>query len=296
MIIPAKLYGHSSKFFLWCMMLSVFVANKTFGFCTSMRSKLPYRNYGNMNGFHRQPLYFNPSHRRSYSKSSLAAGKTLVIVESPAKAKTIQKFLTEMTDSKVDNMEEEEYIVDSCMGHINNLATGLKEMPKNFKNQLVHPKFSVRIADLGVDVHNNFKPFYTTVPGKDEILKRLISTAKSVDRILLATDEDREGEAISWFLVQALKPTVPYQRAVFHEITKSAIEQSFRNPREIDMDLVRAQETRRILDKIAGFTLSPVLWRYISSKSSAGRVQSCGLNLIAEVCSIQFRRLFVFHI
>ena len=262
------------------MMLSFFVAKQTFGFCTSIRPKLTFRNHG----------------CNRYSKSSLGAGKTLVIVESPAKAKTIQNFLTEMTTLKVGNMEVEEYIVDSCMGHINNLATGLKEMPKNFKNQLVHPKFSVRIADLGVDVHNNFRPFYTTVPGKDEILKRLISTAKSVDRILLATDEDREGEAISWFLVQALKPTVPYQRAVFHEITKTAIEQSFRNPRDIDMDLVRAQETRRILDKIAGFTLSPVLWRYISSKSSAGRVQSCGLNLIAQVCSTQYLRLLDFYI
>jgi DNA topoisomerase-1 len=275
-------------------MLSL-ASNRVHGFLRSSGKSLHQRQrfFPHNSARNDRIVYVNGLLKCGYSSTALTAAKTLVIVESPAKAKTIQKFLDEMKVKKNNmegvagsNSDTDEYIIDSCMGHINDLATGSKEVPVEYQQRYVHPKLSVRIADLGVDVHNNFKPIYVPLPGKAEVIRRLSSTAKTVDRILLATDEDREGEAISWFLVQALKPKVPYQRAVFHEITKSAIEHSFQHPREIDMNLVRAQETRRILDKIAGFTLSPLLWRYIASGLSAGRVQSCGLNLIAEVKSL----------
>ena len=111
---------------------------------------------------------------------------------------------------------------------------------------------------------------------------------KSCSRLILATDEDREGEAISWHLLKLLDPSVPFKRAVFHEITKEAILESFKNPRDIDMDLVESQETRRVLDRLAGYTVSPVLWRYVATGLSAGRVQSCGLNIIAQVSLLLF--------
>jgi DNA topoisomerase-1 len=220
--------------------------------------------------------------------------KVLVIVESPAKARTIQKFLKDMKD------EQREYVVDSCQGHIRDLA---KELPAGVKQKSVCPGLRVRLSDLGVDVFDNFKPFYVTLTGKEDIVKRLKDASKSADKILLATDEDREGEAISWHLVDVLKPKAPYQvsvyltlrarqfltrcfhlqRAVFHEITKKAIEKSFAEPRELDMNLVHAQETRRIVDKLAGFTLSPLLWKFIAVGLSAGRVQTYGLSMIANV-------------
>eukprot|EP01033_Poteriospumella_lacustris_P000916 gene915-658_t len=174
------------------------------------------------------------------------------------------------------------FLIDSCAGHIRDLSGAKKSLVKNPESSMVFAPLRITSADLGVDVHNDFKPFYVPIGGKAEIIQRLKEKAKTVDRILLATDEDREGESISWHLVEVLKPRVPFQRAVFHEITESAIKKAFEEPRDIDYNLVSAQETRRILDKIVGFTLSPVLWRHVSPRLSAGRVQSCGLNLIAE--------------
>lgn len=201
------------------------------------------------------------------------AGRTLVIVESPAKAKTIQKFLG-----------EDEYVVDFCMGHVRDLPSMARDVAPEYKKQMVLEAIKLSVADLGVDVANGFEPLYVPMAGKAEVLKRLKKLSEECARILLATDEDREGEAISWHLLQVLQPKVPFKRAVFHEITESAIRESFQRPREIDMDLVHSQETRRILDRLAGYTISPVLWRYVATGLSAGRVQSCGLFLIAQVC------------
>ena len=177
--------------------------------------------------------------------------KNLVIVESPAKTKTISKYLGS------------EYKVMSSKGHIRDLATKGK-------------------YGLGVDIEDNFKPTYTTIKGKKVVIDELKKEAKKVDHIYLATDPDREGEAISWHLYDALGLTDDkYERIVFNEITKNAILASFDNARKIDQDLVNSQETRRILDRIIGFRLS----KLIQSKtdgSSAGRVQSVALKLIVD--------------
>ena len=201
-----------------------------------------------------------------------AKGKTLVIVESPAKAKTIQKYL-----------DSDEYVVDFSAGHVRDLPSKLEKAPAERKKQVILPEINLNVAHLGVDVKNNFEPIYVTMSKKTEVVNRLKKAAKKCSRIILASDEDREGEAISWHLVKILEPTVPYKRAVFHEITKEAIIESFQNPRDINMNLVQSQETRRVLDRLAGYTVSPILWRYVASGLSAGRVQSCGLHLIAEV-------------
>lgn len=236
----------------------------------------------------RKPLFFFKQGRSStrsttkkcavQSKSLLleqkswenSAEHTLVIVESPTKARTIQQFLGKG------------YTVDFCAGHIRDLPKNPKLVPKKFKKQVVLEELRINVGDLGVDVYNNFEPIYIDMEGKKDVIDRLKNLAKSCSRILFATDEDREGEAISWHLLEALNPTVPYKRAVFHEISEAAIRQSFENPREIDMNLVQSQETRRILDRLTGFTISPLLWRYINPKLSAGRVQSCGLYLIVQ--------------
>ena len=204
-----------------------------------------------------------------------AGGRTLVIVESPAKAKTIQRFLG-----------EDDYVVDFCMGHVRDLPSMARDVAPEYKKQMVLEAIKLNVADLGVDVANGFEPLYVPMAGKAEVLKRLKKLSGECSRILLATDEDREGEAISWHLLQVLQPKVPFKRAVFHEITESAIRESFQSPREIDMNLVHSQETRRILDRLAGYTISPVLWRYVATGLSAGRVQSCGLFLIAQVRSV----------
>ena len=197
-------------------------------------------------------------------------GKTLVIVESPAKAKTITKFL-----------DNDKYVVDFSSGHIRQLATGVKNTPDKLKKEIVFPKF-LSVAALGVDVHNDFEPIYVAMDMKHDIISRLKKHASKCSRILLATDEDREGEAISWHLLEVLKPKVPYMRAVFHEITESAILEAFKSPRHVNMDLVHSQETRRILDRLTGFTITPLLWNLLGNpKLSAGRVQSCGLHLIS---------------
>src|SRR3984893_7907041 len=177
--------------------------------------------------------------------------KNLLIVESPAKAKTIEKILGE------------DFEVRSCYGHIRDLEKD----------------------EMGIDIKNNFKPRYIVPLEKQKVVKELKSMAKKSEEVWLATDEDREGEAISWHLCEVLgldpKKT---KRIVFHEITKSAIQQAVKNPRTVDMNLVNAQQARRVLDRIVGFELSPVLWRKMSMKNnlSAGRVQSVAVRLIAE--------------
>lgn len=182
-------------------------------------------------------------------------------------------------------VDENEYIIDCSVGHVRDLPKG-KNVPTDplLKKIVVSKQLGLKAASLGVDVFNNFEPIYVPVPGKAEVLRRLQDKAKTCSRILLATDEDREGEAISWHLLELLRPDVPFKRAVFHEITKQAILDSFESPRDIDMQLVASQETRRIVDRLTGFTISPILWKYVAPGLSAGRVQSCGLYLITQVC------------
>lgn len=175
--------------------------------------------------------------------------KTLVIVESPAKAKTIKKFL----GSK--------YMIEASMGHV-------RDLPK---------------SQFGVDIENDFKPKYITIRGKGETLKRLRSQAKKADRIFLATDPDREGEAIAWHLAEILDLNPQdFVRITFNEITKDAVKEATKNPRSIDINLVNAQQTRRILDRIVGYKLSPFLWQKVKKGLSAGRVQSVAVRLISD--------------
>lgn len=188
--------------------------------------------------------------------------KTLVIVESPAKAKTISAFLGKSFE------------VVASYGHVRDLPENKKEIPAEFK------KF--KWADLGVNVDADFEPVYVVPVDKKRRVAELQSSAKGAERLLLATDEDREGESISWHVLQVVKPKkgVKVERIVFHEITPEAIEEALAHPRQIDEELVRAQETRRILDRLYGYTLSPMLWRKVAPGLSAGRVQSVAVRLI----------------
>ncbi len=190
------------------------------------------------------------------------AEKIFVIVESPTKAKTIRKFLPG------------NYTVDASIGHVRDLPKSAADIPKKLKGE--------EWTKLGIDVENGFKPLYVTPKGKGKVVRELKKKLKDADLLLLATDEDREGESISWHLVDILKPKVPVRRMVFHEITKKAIERALETGRDIDIDLVNAQETRRILDRLYGYTLSPLIWKKISYGLSAGRVQSPGLRLIVD--------------
>ncbi len=189
-------------------------------------------------------------------------GKTLVIVESPAKARTISRFLGQ------------DYAVEASVGHIRDLPNKASELPPKLRKK--------SWARLGVDVDGDFKPVYVnTTRGKEQV-KKLKALLKTAPELLLATDEDREGEAIAWHLVEALKPKVPVRRLVFHEITSKAIQAALDNPRELDLDLVKAQETRRIVDRLVGWDVSPLLWRKIKRGLSAGRVQSVAVRLAVE--------------
>src|SRR5690625_5281988 len=175
--------------------------------------------------------------------------ENLVIVESPAKAKTIERYLGK------------KFTVLASMGHV-------RDLPR---------------SQMGVDVDDNFKPKYITIRGKGETLKELRKAAKKAKKIYLAADPDREGEAIAWHLAYALKVDEHSDcRVVFNEITKDAIKDSFKNPRSIDMDLVDAQQARRILDRLVGYNISPLLWKKVRRGLSAGRVQSVAVKLIID--------------
>ena len=186
----------------------------------------------------------------------------LVIVESPTKAKTIKKFLPK------------EYKVLCSMGHIRDLPSSSKEIPEAVRKE--------SWASLGIDYLNNFTPCYVIPASKKSLVTNLKKELKSADTLILATDDDREGESISWHLKEILQPKIPIKRMVFHQISKKAILESLNNFRDINLNLVSAQETRRILDRLVGYTISPLLWRKITNKLSAGRVQSVAVNTIVE--------------
>lgn len=187
--------------------------------------------------------------------------KSLVIVESPAKARTISGYLGP------------DYTVESSVGHIRDLPDRAGDVPKEHRK---------RFGALGVDVEGGFEPYYVVDPEKKKIVSALRKHLAEADELLLATDEDREGEAIAWHLVQVLRPKVPVRRMVFHEITKDAISRALEETREIDTRLVDAQETRRILDRLYGYEVSPVLWKKVTRGLSAGRVQSVATRLVVE--------------
>ncbi|WP_394614372.1 type I DNA topoisomerase [Lentzea sp. JNUCC 0626] len=197
-------------------------------------------------------------------KSSGGGGSTrrLVIVESPTKARKIASYLGA------------NFVVESSRGHIRDLPRGAADVPTKFKGQ--------SWARLGVDVDHDFEPLYVVSADKKSLVTELKEALKDVDELYLATDGDREGEAIAWHLLETLKPKVPVRRMVFHEITESAIQAAAANPRDLDQDLVDAQETRRILDRLYGYEVSPVLWKKVMPKLSAGRVQSVATRLVVE--------------
>jgi len=187
---------------------------------------------------------------------------TLVIVESPTKARTIRNFLPS------------EYRVEASMGHVRDLPQSASDIPAELK--------SSEWAKLGVNVDADFEPLYIVPDDKKKIVRELKAALKGAKELILATDEDREGESISWHLLQILQPKVPIKRMVFHEITSEAIKGALKNCRQIDNRLVHAQETRRILDRLVGYTLSPLLWKKIAWGLSAGRVQSVAVRLIVN--------------
>jgi len=189
-------------------------------------------------------------------------GNPLVIVESPAKARTIARYLGD------------EYVVESSIGHIRDLPRNAADVPKEHKGE--------SWARLGVDTENHFKPLYVVSPDKKDQVRHLKSLLKDADELYLATDEDREGEAIAWHLLEVLNPRVPVRRMVFHEITPEAIRHAIENPRELDRRLVDAQEARRILDRLYGYEVSPVLWKKVMPRLSAGRVQSVATRIVVE--------------
>ncbi|MEV6961397.1 type I DNA topoisomerase [Streptomyces sp. NPDC051207] len=188
-------------------------------------------------------------------------GRRLVIVESPAKAKTIKGYLGPG------------YIVEASVGHIRDLPNGAAEVPD---------KYTGEVRRLGVDVEHDFQPIYVVNADKRAQVKKLKDLLKESDELFLATDEDREGEAIAWHLQEVLKPKIPVKRMVFHEITRDAIREAVANPRQLNQKLVDAQETRRILDRLYGYEVSPVLWKKVMPRLSAGRVQSVATRLVVE--------------
>ncbi|HET7172959.1 MAG TPA: type I DNA topoisomerase [Nocardioidaceae bacterium] len=191
-----------------------------------------------------------------------SAGRKLVIVESPAKARTISGFLGNG------------YVVESSIGHVRDLPNNASEVPAKYKGE--------PWGRLGVNVDAGFVPVYVVPAAKKKQIGKLRTLLRDADELYLATDEDREGEAIAWHLQDELKPKVPVRRMVFHEITPAAIGEAVAHPREIDMDLVEAQEARRILDRLYGYEVSPVLWKKVMSGTSAGRVQSVAIRLVVD--------------
>lgn len=187
----------------------------------------------------------------------------LIIVESPTKAKTIKKFLGK------------DITVLACMGHVRDLPGKASEIPEEFKK--------LKWSRLGINVQDDFKPLYIIPPGKHKTLTEIRKALKEAEVLYLATDEDREGESISWHLLEVLKPKIPTKRMVFHEITNKAIKDALDNPRDLDEKLVRAQETRRILDRLVGYTVSPLIWKKIAFGLSAGRVQSVALKALVDL-------------
>jgi DNA topoisomerase I len=190
------------------------------------------------------------------------ATRRLVIVESPTKARKLAGFLGS------------NYIVESSRGHIRDLPRAAADVPAKYKSQ--------PWARLGVNVDEDFEPLYIISPDKKSTVTELKGLLKDVDELYLATDGDREGEAIAWHLLETLKPRIPIKRMVFHEITEQAILEAAENPRDLDIDLVDAQETRRILDRLYGYEVSPVLWKKVAPKLSAGRVQSVATRIIVQ--------------
>ena len=186
--------------------------------------------------------------------------KPLVIVESPAKARTISSFLGA------------DFTVESSIGHIRDLPRSSSEVPASLKSQ--------DWARLGVNVDDGFKPLYVVASEKKQQVAKLKKLLTEASELFLATDEDREGESIAWHLIDVLGPKIPVKRMVFHEITKKAITDAVTNWRELDRRLVDAQEARRILDRLYGYEVSPVLWRKVMPKLSAGRVQSVATRMI----------------
>ncbi|MFJ3882995.1 type I DNA topoisomerase [Streptomyces sp. NPDC090077] len=197
----------------------------------------------------------------SPTSETAKGGRRLVIVESPAKAKTIKGYLGPG------------YVVEASVGHIRDLPNGAAEVPD---------KYTGEVRRLGVDVEHDFAPIYVVNADKKAQVRKLKDLLAESDELFLATDEDREGEAIAWHLQEVLKPKVPVHRMVFHEITKDAIRDAVANPRELNQRMVDAQETRRILDRLYGYEVSPVLWKKVMPRLSAGRVQSVATRLVVE--------------
>ncbi len=189
--------------------------------------------------------------------------KKLVIVESPAKARTITRFLGD------------DFIVESSVGHIRDIPSRAADLPESKRDLWKTTRF-------GVDVEHGFEPIYIVTDSSRKQVRTLKQKLKEADELYLATDEDREGEAIAWHLLEELKPKVPVRRMVFHEITENAIREAAEHPRELDMQVVQAQETRRILDRLFGYEVSPVLWRRVQKGLSAGRVQSPATRILVE--------------
>src|SRR5215211_1547426 len=203
-----------------------------------------------------------PGYGENVAVKTNGGGNRLVIVESPAKARTISGYLGDG------------YTVASSIGHIRDLPNRAHEIPPEIKKE--------PWARLGVNVEEDFAPVYVVDANKKDVVSDLKKRLKEADELLLATDEDREGEAIAWHLLEVLKPQIPVRRMVFHEITPEAIQRSLEHTREIDDRLVDAQETRRILDRLYGYEVSPVLWKKVTQGLSAGRVQSVATRLIVE--------------
>ncbi len=194
--------------------------------------------------------------------SANGARRRLVIVESPAKARTIAGYLGK------------DYVVESSIGHIRDMPGSAADIPDRLKKE--------PWARLGVNIDADFEPLYVVNADKRQQVSKLKQLLKDADELLLATDEDREGEAIAWHLVEELKPKVPARRMVFHEITPEAIAAAVASPRDIDNGRVEAYQTRRVLDRLYGYEVSPVLWKKVMPQLSAGRVQSVAVRLVVD--------------